>query len=92
MSPCTEDIISIVRISSEANTIASLEKCFTAIDKEIEELNKKSQKLQEEYLQQIVDISNRHRHLLEQRAIVEETVLNITSGILRRRGLSYNLN
>ena len=92
MSPCAEDLISIVCISSEANNIASMEKCFTTIDKEIEELNKKSQKLQEEYLQQIVDISNRHRHLLEQRAAVEETVLNITSGILRRRGLSYDLN
>ncbi len=92
MSPCTEDLISIVCISSEASKIASMEKCFTIIDKEIEELNQKSMHLQEEHLRQIVDISNRHRHLLEQRAIVEETVLNITSGILRRRGLSYNLN
>ena len=58
MSPCTEDIISIVRISSEANTIASLEKCFTAIDKEIEELNKKSQKF-------IINCSNkRHKFII----------------------------
>jgi sugar diacid utilization regulator len=32
--PSTEEIISIVCISSEASKIASMEKCFTIIDKE----------------------------------------------------------
>ena len=91
MSPCTEDLISIVRISSEASSIASLEKCFSVIDKEIDELNKESQKLQEQYLKQIVAISNRHRELLEQRAVVEEAVLDITSGVLRRNSYTFNL-
>lgn len=92
MTPCTEDLIYIVRISSEASNIASMEKCFNIIDKEVEELNRRSQKLQEEYLKEIMSISDRYRYLLEQRAIVEEAVLEITSGVLRKRGLSYDLN
>ena len=75
MTPCTEDLIYIVRISSEASNIASMEKCFNIIDKEVEELNRRSQKLQEEYLKEIMSISDRYRYLLEQRAIVEEAVL-----------------
>ncbi len=92
MTPCTEDLIYIVRISSEASNIASMEKCFNIIDKEVEELNRRSQKLQEEHLKEIMSISDRYRYLLEQRAIVEEAVLEITSGVLRKRGLSYDLN
>ena len=38
-TPTTEEIIGVVRISHEASTIASLEKCFSLIDKEIEDLN-----------------------------------------------------
>ena len=90
-TPTTEEIIGIVRISSEASTIASLEKCFSLIDKEIEDLNKESQRLQEEYLKQIVAISNRHKELLQQRAVVEEAVLDITSGVLRRNSYTFNL-
>ena len=90
-TPTIEEIIGIVRISREASSIASLEKCFSIIDKEIEELNKESQKLQEEYLKQIVAISNRHRELLKQRAVVEEAVLDITSGVLRRNSYTFNL-
>ena len=90
-TPTTEEIISIVCISSEANTIASMEKCFSLIDKEIEDLNKESQRLQEEYLKQIVSISNKHKELLQQRAVVEEAVLDITSGVLRRNSYSFNL-
>ena len=92
MIPSTEEIISIVCISSEANNIASMEKCFNIIDKEVEELNRRSQKLREEYLKEIMSISDRYRYLLEQRAIVEEAVLEITRGVLRKRGLSYDLN
>ena len=90
-TPTTEEIIGIIRISSEASTIASLEKCFSLIDKEIEDLNKESQRLQEEYLKQIVSISNRHKELLLQRAAVEEAVLDITSGVLRRNSYTFNL-
>ena len=90
-TPTTEEIIGIVRISSEASTIASLEKCFSLIDKEIEDLDKESQRLQEEYLKQIVAISNRHKELLQQRAVVEEAVLDITSGVLRRNSYTFNL-
>ena len=90
-TPTIEEIIGIVRISREASSIASLEKCFSIIDKEIEELNRESQKLQEEYLKQIVAISNRHRELLKQRAVVEEAVLDITSGVLRRNSYTFNL-
>ena len=45
-TPTTEEIIGVVRISREASSIASLEKCFSLIDKEIVELNKESQRLQ----------------------------------------------
>ena len=90
-TPTTEEIIGIVRISNEASSIASLEKCFSTIDKEIEELNKESQRLQEEYLKQIVSISNRHKELLQQRTVVEEAVLDITSGVLRRNSYTFNL-
>ena len=90
-SPSTEEIINVVRISSEASTVVSLEKCFSIIDKEIEELNRESQKLQEEYLKQIVSISNRHKELLQRRAVVEEAVLDITSGVLRRNSYTFNL-
>ena len=89
--PSTEEIISIVCISSEASKIASMEKCFTIIDKEIEELNQKTMHLQEEHLRQIVAISNRHKELLQQRAVVEEAVLDITSGVLRRNNYTFNL-
>ena len=90
-TPTTEEIIGIVRISREASSIASLEKCFSLIDKEIEDLNKESQRLQEEYLKQIVSISNRHKELLLQRAAVEEAVLDITSGVLRKSSYTFNL-
>ena len=91
-TPTTEEIIGIVRISHEASSIASLEKCFSVIDKEIEELNKESQRLQEEYLKQIASISNRHKELLLQRAAVEEAVLDIISGVLRRNSYTFNLS
>ena len=90
-TPTTEEIISIVRISREASSIASLEKCFSVIDKEVDELNKESQRLQEEYLKQIASISNRHKELLQQRAAVEEAVLDITSGVLRKSSYTFNL-
>ncbi len=90
-TPTTEEIIGVVRISREASSIASLEKCFSVIDKEIDELNKESQRLQEQYLKQIVAISNRHKELLQQRAVVEEAVLDIISGVLRRNNYTFNL-
>ena len=90
-TPTTEEIIGVVCISSEASSIASLEKCFSLIDKEIDELNKESQRLQEQYLKQIVAISNRHKELLQQRAVVEQAVLDITSGVLRKNNYTFNL-
>ena len=90
-TPTTEEIIGVVRISREASSIASLEKCFSVIDKEIDELNKESQRLQEQYLKQIVAISNRHKELLQQRAVVEEAVLDITTSVLRRNSYTFNL-
>ena len=91
-TPSVSEISTLVSVSPEAEKVCRLAECFDLIDAQIGVLNKRSQDLQEYYIKELVNISEEHKKFLQQRSMIEEAVMELTSKSLRSSGYSFNLN
>ena len=91
-TPTVSEIASRVSVSPEAEKVCRLAECLDLIDSQIEALNRRSQDLQEYYIKELVCISEKHKKFLQQRSMIEEAVMELTSKSLRSSGYSFNLN
>lgn len=91
-TPSITQIASLVSISKEAEGVCRLAECLDLLDDQIDILNKRSQDLQEYYIRELVVISEEHKRLLLQRTMIEEATSELTTRVLQRNNIPFNLN